>query len=182
LQSSGRIQIDAPRLFTDLVPVPGTPFSVLSPTDMVLHSATHLFMSDELRGGLRDLVDMQLLCEHFVSQDPDYWEALAARAEELGLQRPLYYAASAMRRILATTIPNEAFRTIAANRPWWLADLVMKRAIDSHLAPDSPEELRAVYASNLLYLRSHWIRMPPLMLLRHLTYKWWLGVRAADKS
>jgi hypothetical protein len=182
IQPSSRIKINADELFAELVAVPGTPFSVLSPTDMVLHSATHLFMSDELRGGLRDLVDMHMLCDHFVAQDSDFWEKLAARAEQLGVQRPLYYAASAMRRILGTTVPDSAFEVIEKNRPWWLVDCAMKHAVDRHLAPHSLAEMHSSYASNLLYLRSHWIRMPPLMLVRHLAYKWWIGRKAANNS
>ena len=182
IQASSRIKINADALFPGLVAVPGTPFSVLSATDMVLHSATHLFMSDELRGGLRDLVDMHLLCDHFTAQDGGYWTKLANRAEELGLQRPLYYAASTMRRILDTNVPESAYRAIERNRPWRLGDWIMRHAIDRHLAPRSLLEMHSWYASNLLYLRSHWIRMPPLMLVRHLAYKWWVGRKAATNS
>jgi hypothetical protein len=123
-----------------------------------------------------------MLCDHFVAQDSDFWEKLAARAEQLGVQRPLYYAASAMRRILGTTVPDSAFEVIEKNRPWWLVDCAMKHAVDRHLAPHNLGEMHSWTASNLLYLRSHWIRMPPLMLLRHLGYKWWLGWKAADNS
>jgi hypothetical protein len=182
IQSSSRIKINADKLWAGLVAVPGTPFSVLAPTDMVLHSATHLFMSDELRGGLRDLVDIHMLCNHFMAQDSGYWMQLVSRAEELGVQRPLYYAASAMRRILGADVPDEAFAAIEKNRPWWLADKLMQGAIDRHLAPHSLAEMHSWYASNLLYLRSHWIRMPPLMLVRHLAYKWWVGRKAANNS
>lgn len=38
----------------------GTPFAVLANEDMVLHSALHLLMSDELRGGIRDLFDIRM--------------------------------------------------------------------------------------------------------------------------
>jgi hypothetical protein len=182
IQSSSRIKINADKLLARLVAVPGTSFSVLSPADMVLHSATHLFMSDELRGGLRDLVDIHMLCNHFMAQDSGYWMQLVSRAEELGVQRPLYYAASAMRRILGAVVPHDAFAAIEKNRPWWLADTLMRGAIDRHLAPHSLAEMHSWYASNLLYLRSHWIRMPPLMLVRHLAYKWWVGRKAANNS
>lgn len=180
IQPSSRIQLNPDKLWAGLVAVPGTPFSVLSPTDMVLHSATHLFMSDELRGGLRDLVDMHMLCNHFLAQDGDYWMQLVARAEELGMQRPLYYAASAMRRILGAVVPDDACVAIDKYRPGWPADRLMRGAIDRHLAPHSLAEMNSWYASNLLYLRSHWIRMPPLMLLRHLAYKWWVGRKSAN--
>ncbi|MEH6571408.1 MAG: nucleotidyltransferase family protein [Halioglobus sp.] len=180
IQPTGRIKFNSDRLFADLVSIDGMAFSTLSPPDMVLHSATHLFMSDELRGGLRDLVDMHMLCNYFAERDSGYWEKLTARAEELGLQRPLYYAVAAMRRIFRTAIPGDVWETIATARPGWLADWVMRRAIDRHLAPGNMAKLHSWYAQRLLYLRSHWIRMPPLMLAKHLCYKWWAGFRAPD--
>jgi hypothetical protein len=178
IQPTSRIKLDSAQFFVDLVPFEGTVFSMLSPPDMVLHSATHLFMSDELRGGLRDLVDMHMLCNHFSEQDSDYWVKLAARAEVLGLQRPLYYAAAAMRRLLDTAIPDSAWQAIAANRPNWFTECMMNRIIDSHLAPDNMARMHSWYAEQLLFIRSHWIRMPPLMLVRHLASKWLAGRRS----
>ena len=177
IQPTSRIKLDASLLFQSLVPVPGTCFSVLAPTDMLLHSATHLFMSDELRGGLRDLVDMHMLVEHSLRQDADFWSALVRRAEQLGLQRPLYYAVSAMRRLLNATVPDEAWRQISSWRPIWPVDSMLRRAIDRHLAPAALQD-KSWIAEQLLYLRSHWIRMPPGLLLRHLAYKAWLGLRS----
>lgn len=177
IQPTGRIELDAGRLFDVLSPVPGTCFSVLSPADMFLHSATHLFMSDELRGGLRDLVDMQMLCDHFSAGNPAYWQQLADRAGELGLQRPLYHAAGAMRRVLSAEIPADAARTIDRWGPPQLLDAALSAAIDRHLAPASAARGPSWFAENLLFVRSHWVRMPPLMLLRHLAYKWWVGLR-----
>jgi hypothetical protein len=178
IQPTGRIDLDADRLFEALSPVPGTCFSVLSPEDMFLHSATHLFMSDELRGGLRDLVDMQMLCDHFGGEDARYWHRLADRAAELGLERPLYHAAGAMRRILSTPIPQDVAQRIDRWGPGWLADTVLNNAIDRHLAPESPASGPSWFAENLLFVRSHWVRMPLLMLLRHLAYKWWVGLKS----
>jgi hypothetical protein len=111
-----------------------------------------------------------------------YWGKLVARAELLGLQRPLYYAAAAMRRLLDTAIPDKAWQAIAAGRPNWLVERVMNNAIDRHIAPENMAELDSGYAERLLYLRSHWIRMPPLLLARHLIYKAWLDFRAKDNN
>lgn len=178
IQPTGRIKVDAGRLFDAITPVEGTCFSVLSPQDMFLHSATHLFMSDELRGGLRDLVDMQMLCDHYCAADPLYWQRLADRAAQLGLSRPLYHAAGAMRRLLSVEIPGEVWREIAGGAPVAPVDAILTRAIDRHLAPASPAEGPSGIAEKLLFLRSHWVRMPPLMLVRHLAYKWWVGLRS----
>ena len=50
----------------------GRQVSVLSPVDMLLHNAVHLFMNDELRGGLRDVVDFRDLFEHFAERDAGF--------------------------------------------------------------------------------------------------------------
>ena len=43
--------------------------SVLSPLDMIIHSATHLFYDGELEHGLRDLVDLDaLICSNQISR------------------------------------------------------------------------------------------------------------------
>ena len=182
IQTTGRIKLDSSLLFADLVPVEGTVFTTLSPVDMLLHSATHLFMSDELRGGLRDLVDMHVLSMHFSRHEPRFWQKLAERASALGVQRPLYYAAAALRRNLHTPIPGRAWENIKAGQPAWPIDPIMRRAIDRHIAPDNSARLRSPVTEQLLYLRSHWIRMPPLMLVRHLAYKWWTGVKGGSHS
>lgn len=182
IQTTGRIKLDSSLLFHDLVPVQGTSFYILSPVDMVLHSATHLFMSDELRGGMRDLVDMNTLCHYFSAQDCTYWSQLVARARLLGLQRPLFYAASAMRRNLNTAIPSEVWVQIELGGPSWPVNQLMQRVIDRHIAPSNIAKLRSPVCESLLYIRSHWIRMPPLMLIKHLAYKWWVGRKDAQQS
>jgi hypothetical protein len=56
----------------------------LASTDMVLHSAVHLFHDGEFDHGLRDLVDLHLLLGHFGTL-PSFWPALVERAVELEL-------------------------------------------------------------------------------------------------
>jgi hypothetical protein len=63
---------------------------VLAPTDMVLHSMTHLLQNDELSHGLRDLSDLDLLLREF-GDESGFWKRLAERAAEMDLRLPLYY-------------------------------------------------------------------------------------------
>jgi hypothetical protein len=44
----------------------------------------------------------------------------------------------------------------------------------------SPASLR--FARWLLYVRSHWLRMPPALLARHLTTKWMRRFRPQEES
>ena len=52
---------------------------VLAPVDMVLHSAVHLFHDGEFENGLRDLIDIQRLLNHF-GHTPSFWDSLVERA------------------------------------------------------------------------------------------------------
>jgi hypothetical protein len=145
---------------------------VLAPVDMILHSATHLFSDGELEHGLRDLSDLDGLLRHF-SGEPDFWRRLADRAREIDLARPLYYALRYTRRILGTPVPDSAVAMADAGLPprllAWLMDELFMRA----LRPDHPSCADAFTpaARWLLYVRSHWLRMPPLLLVQHLLHK-----------
>jgi len=165
-----RIKLDAAKLLEKAVPIDNSPFLILEAKDLLLHSATHLFFNDELRGGLRDLVDMHELCKQF-SDRKDFWPQLVARGRELGLQRPLYYALSNLHTLLKTPVPNSVLVDSAKDRPIYPVDLLMQHLIQRILAPKNADRMAAPIAQWLLFVRSHWIRMPLLMLIKHLSYK-----------
>jgi hypothetical protein len=145
---------------------------VLSPADMILHSATHLFSDGELEHGLRDLSDLDSLLRHF-STAADFWRHLADRAQELDLARPLYYALRYTRHILHTPVPDSALEMARAGRPFWMLASFMDALFLRALRPDhaSCDDFFTPAARGLLYVRSHWLRMPPLLLVRHLLHK-----------
>src|SRR5690606_2651387 len=88
LPITARLRSDPAKLLQAAQPVARDPvLKVLAPTDMVLHSATHLFLNEEFSNGLRDLADLDVLLRHF-SVDPGFWQKLTMRAGELGLGRP----------------------------------------------------------------------------------------------
>jgi len=169
-----RIRIDAGRLWEQIREVTddyGRSFKVLAPADMLLHNAIHLFMNDELRGGLRDVVDFRDLFEHFLAQDPAFGQALLARAQQLGCGRALYYAVTTAQR-LAGLGPSSAFvAAVAAYAPAAVVARLMVWLIEQALAPPRLGLRRSALANQLLFIRSHWVRMPPGMLLRHLSHK-----------
>ena len=144
--------------------------AVLAPLDMVLHSATHLFHDSEWNYGLRDLLDIDSLLRHF-SGLPSFWPELIKRAKVLELTRPLYYALRYAMLLLHTPVPPEVFIKIQRpNRPLLaLMDSLFTRA----LLPTHPScsDLLTGTARHLLYVRANWLRMPPLLLARHLFHK-----------
>ena len=167
-----RIKVDANKLFDQAVPIPGSRFYRLEAKDLILHSAAHLFFNDELRGGLRDLVDMHELCLEF-GERKDFWPNLVPRARELGMQRPLYYALSSLHLFFNTPVPNTVIADIQKDKPVFPVNIIMSVLIQRLLAPNNVEKMNAPVVQWLLFIRSHWIRMPLPMLIKHLSYKFY---------
>ncbi len=172
IQPTSRIKVDAEKLITRSVPVPNSRFRILCPEDLVLHSASHLLFSDELRGGLRDLWDMNVLCQYFSQQNSDFYTGLADRALELGVEKPVYYALNALQHIFALSIPADVNARLCRCASPAPIDCLMKRLIHNTLVPDNVEKLGPSFSQQLLYIRAHWVRMPPFMLAKHLWIKW----------
>jgi hypothetical protein len=53
----------------------------------------------------------------------------------------------------------------------------MDRLVARIVLTDRPRHLGPATARHLLYIRSHWLRMPPLLLARHLATKAALRLR-----
>jgi hypothetical protein len=177
IQVTSRSALEAAPLIARAQPVSGTPFHVLSAPDRVLHSALHLLMSDELRGGIRDLYDIYALCRLAAAEDAGFWNDLAAHGRALQLLRPLYYVLAAARDLFALEVPESVWSTVREARPAYPVDRVMSALVRWHLAPRIDQPWRTVVAEQLLYLRSHWVRMPPGMLLRHLAHQSLVALR-----
>ncbi|MBP7711635.1 MAG: nucleotidyltransferase family protein [Gammaproteobacteria bacterium] len=158
---------------------------VLAPADMVLHSLVHLFLEGDPQDGLRlrDLVDAHDLLRHF-GAEPDFWGSLVPRARELGLTRPLYYGLRYARRLLGADVPHAVRAAAKKAAPPAPVRALMDRLVPLALFPEHPDfpRRRAARARLLIYVRSHWLRMPPLLLARHLGYKAWLRVRRVPRK
>lgn len=145
---------------------------ILSPTDIVLHSATHLFNESELNNGLRDLVDIDSLLRHFNSL-PSFWNTLVDRAKELELTGALFYSLRYAQRVLHTPVPQSTLDAIKIGCPNQLVLNLMDNLFCRALMPDhySCSDWLTKTARLSLYIRGNWLRMPPLMLARHLLHK-----------
>ena len=154
---------------------------VLAPADMVLHSATHLFYDGEFDKGLRDLLDLHRLLCHF-GAEAGFWEALPARAQELGLGRPLFYALRYTARLLGTPVPSAVTDAMAAAGPGPLLLALMDALFLRALMPLHASCAGSLtgLAHSLLYIRGNWLRMPPLLLARHLFHKAFISPKTAS--
>jgi hypothetical protein len=128
---------------------------VLPPEGMVVHAAAHLFADGDLQGGLRNLWDIRCLTEEFGSAE--FGLELAACAAQHGLTREVERALR-----LSDYLFGEG------------ADLklVDRLCVRRLLARDGWGRPTRKLTELAFYLRGHWLRMPPLMLARHLWTKW----------
>lgn len=174
LPETARLRPDPQKLFADAIAVSGyNNLQVLAPVDMVLHSATHLFHEGEFDKGLRDLCDLDGLLRHFSPQVENFWARLLQRAQDLDLRRPLFYALRYTASILHTPVPPATLRAASQFAPNKLMlptlDILFGRAFNPRHA--SCDDWLTKPALGLLFMRSHWLKMPFPLLLRHLFHK-----------
>jgi hypothetical protein len=172
LPETARIRTHAGPILATAHALPHLPgLSIPVDTDLVLHSACHLFHEGEWGHGLRDLVDLDAMLRAF-SARADFWEKLAHRAETLSLGRQLFYALDCCQRWLQTPIPNGVLASCPARPIAWHRTF-MRQLFDQGLASAHPVCTgpwnRA--ATFFLYLRGHYLRMPLRLLLPHLAHQ-----------
>lgn len=176
---TGRYKPSADALFAAAVPVGDSRLKTLCPADMVLHCGLHLF-AEEFITGLSDLTDLHELLQHF-GQDEKFWGQLLARARLHGLERILYYMLRYTRLVLGTAIPPRVERAAEVGAPPAALRVVMDVLFRSALIPPRPARRQPgrSIAVWLLYVRSHWLKMPLPLLVPHLCRKALRAGRAA---
>ena len=138
----------------------GEGLCILSPTDMVIHCATHLIADGDLAGGLRNLWDMHCLLTEFGAHS--FWRDLRERAGHHQLWSAVHRAARLAHELYGTEIPDSW-------RAGGHSDFLFIRRL---IARDGWGRQTRKITRLIFYIRSHWLRMPPLMLARHLWTKW----------
>jgi hypothetical protein len=133
---------------------------ILCPADIVVHAAAHLFADGDLAGGLRNLWDIDRLLREFGS--PDFWRTLDERSRLHQLKGPVARALRLANRLYATPVDAEV-----AGRPRLSDRLFGARLLARNgWGQETRKLLRFAF-----YIRGHRLRMPPLMLARHLWTK-----------
>jgi len=172
LPLTGRCHPDPKKLLANAIALRDSQFKILAPTDMVLHSAAHAFQDGDLARGLKDLVDLDDLLRHF-SVEGGFWDRLFQRGQELDLTRPLFYALRYTNFILHTPVPAAVLEQAKQFAPPWLAGRMMDRLV-LHAVNDRLSGWRRScqsFSSWVLFMRQHWLRMPPFLLARHLIHQ-----------
>ncbi len=164
LPLTARPKPDAAAMLADAVRLESGLY-VFQPTDMICHAVAHFMADGDLAGGLRNLWDIDRLLRAFADK-PDFWRHLAERAKIHGLQVPLERTLRLTQQIYATPVDP-----IVAGRQGLGDWLYVRRLLARNgWGQEARKLLRLCF-----YIRSHWLRMPPLMLARHLWIKWRKG-------
>jgi hypothetical protein len=133
---------------------------ILCREDMIVHAAAHLLADGDMAGGLRNLWDIDRLVREFERET--FWTKLDARAQRHGLTEAVAHSLRLSSDLFGTPVPDRHDRWHRKDK-WYRARLLAR---DGWGRPTRPL-LRLAF-----YIRSHWLRMPPLMLVRHLWVKW----------
>ncbi|NOQ15577.1 MAG: hypothetical protein GQ581_00800 [Methyloprofundus sp.] len=172
LPLTSRLHPDPRQLLADAVTVDNI-CKILSPYDMVLHSAVHLFYDAELNASdFRDLLDLHELLSLFSRQELNFWERLDKRAMELELQRPLYYALYFSKQLFDTKVPADILFENKGQPPNGVR-ILMEYCVPLALLPEHPDypAKKVAFIRWVFYIRSHYLRMPLALLIPHLWKK-----------
>ena len=167
-----RVRVDPALLLAQSRLVPGSGFRVLAPADQFLHACVHVFVDSDFSDRLRDIVDLDGLLQAFAGE-PGFWDRLCARAELLGLGRALWYGLRYASLLVATPVPEVAWRALDSHAP----NAAVRRLMDwlvANVTPPVPEDrapLGLGLARTLALIRYFWIRMPLPLLVRHAAVK-----------
>lgn len=127
--------------------------STLSPNAMIVHGAAHLFADGDLAGGLRNLWDIRCLVADFGTDGLD--AEACVHGLEVEVARALRLVAALFDEGAARGIDRLYVRRLTARDDWGRETRPVTRFV--------------------FYVRSHWLRMPPSLLARHLWTKWRKG-------
>jgi hypothetical protein len=160
LPPTARPTPDAAALVGQSVPLENG-LRMLSPEDMIVHAVAHLFADGDLAGGLRNLWDIDRLLREFAAE-PGFWQRLSERATLHQLRPHLGRALRLTERLYETPVDGD----LAG--PGRAGDSAYVRRM---LARDGWGRQTRRFTRLAFYVRSHWLRMPPLMLAQHLWTK-----------
>ncbi|SIS47979.1 nucleotidyltransferase family protein [Neptunomonas antarctica] len=144
----------------------------LSDIDMLLHSATHLFMDSEFDHAFRDLLDFDSLIRNALNNGLD-WQMLIKRGQEMDLIPPLYYALRYSGRIFNTPVPEDVLHKCGEVWQPYIPVVLMDMLFERVIVPPhhSARRVGASLANRALFIRGHYLRMPFGQLVRHLFQK-----------
>jgi hypothetical protein len=175
---------DAAGMLAGAIPLLNSSFEgeglcVLAPTDMIIHSAAHLFADGDLAGGLRNLWDIHCLLSLMLDEVMDdnepphpiwVWDEVRSRLLSRAQHHGLRHAVERAMRLEEHLYGGNSGALTLTDRLF-----IRRLTARDHWGRPTRKFIRLIF-----YIRSHWLRMPPLMLARHLWTKWRKGRAAVN--
>ena len=155
---------------------------VPAPEDLLVHSITHLVHEGELHNGLRDLHDIHSMLQRF-GNDTGFWPRLLASGAGNDLAGPLLLGLRLVQAVFGSVVPPEVLAALheeAAPR-WRRRWLLAAYARGLRPVADDAADAAGAAARLAIFLRSHALRMPLPLLVRHLSIKAWKGWMPQDR-
>ncbi len=174
LPLTAKAKPDAAAMIDEAVSVPGPKgegFMMLSPTGMICHAAAHLVADGDLAGGLRNLWDIDQLCRYFAEGRDEFYLELVEDAWKDQLYPALNRALRLSQAVFSTPLVGYIRPAATDFKPRQADRLFVARLL---ARGDWGRETRPLLRL-AFYIRSHLLRMPLPMLLRHLWVKWRRG-------
>lgn len=144
---------------------------VMAAEDMVCHCVAHLMADGDLAGGLRNLWDLDQLVREMLKEDADFHLTLVEQAHTHGLSNEVNRGLRLASRLYGTPLKEYEAPIRVQYRSRYSDKYYVRRL----LARDGYGRETRKITRQAFYIRSHWLRMPPLMLAKHLWTKWRKG-------
>lgn len=152
---TARVRENTGEMIKKSVQVENMPLRIFAPKDRFLHAALHNLYDDSFANPLRHMLDLYHIYQALSDQDR---KDLTDRAVTLNLTKPYLMA----QRLLYQCFDIAPVGKIQNNLDFWMAS-VMYLCVKNGRTEGVP--------GFILYLRSHFLRMPIAMLMRHLSSK-----------
>lgn len=163
--------------------LPGLPaIRIPRPEHLLIHSIVHLLHDGELHNGLRDLFDIDALFQARVGE-PDFPDALIGSAQALGVADIVAFGLRLASRLVQTPVPPSLLDALEEIGGSWGSPLLARLYAEA-VQPENvaTASTRAAAARLAIYLRAHGLRMPPLMLVRHLAHKSFMQLKKDEPA
>lgn len=160
LPGTSRFFVDTQKMLASARPLAGSNLRTFDQVDLFIHSSVHAFADGALDAPVRTLVELFLI---FDEMPAELHKTIADRAEAVGAPAPVGIALWAIGRLFGREDARLfSSRLVKPYRFLLLKAAVLSKAKDGAGAP---------VGKALLYLRSHYLRMPLYLLIPHLARK-----------
>lgn len=146
---------------------------VLSDAATVLHSIIHLFMNEDFTNAYRDMLDIHLLLNEFETNE--FWIKLRELATTSGFEKELYYGLILRNRLFGCCYIDSELVTRFENKRsnYFIHNILYHALTPKHYVIDT---YRSKVARFIIFIRGHWMKMPPHVLFSHLIIKSYIGI------